>query len=87
MRAALSNLLEDDGILVILKAPAPPKLRSKGRQLEDFLSSAFSLLSVVGMSGCCQDSVPLGKYCCRKISLRTGRSPLRLDLNPRQKNA
>jgi hypothetical protein len=25
--------------------------------------------------------------CCRKISLRTGRSPLRLDLNPRQKNA
>jgi hypothetical protein len=39
MRAALSNLLKNDGILVIPTAPAPPKLRSKGRQLEDFLSS------------------------------------------------
>jgi len=71
MRAALSNLLKDDGILVIPTAPAPPKLRSKGRQLEDFLSNAFSLLSVAGMSGCCQVSVPLGKYdgCPVSVSL------------------
>jgi hypothetical protein len=27
-----------------------------------------------------------GDLCCRKISLRIGRSPLRLDLNPRKKN-
>jgi Asp-tRNA(Asn)/Glu-tRNA(Gln) amidotransferase A subunit family amidase len=71
MRAALSNLLKNDGILVIPTAPAPPKLRSKGRQLEDFLSSAFSLSSVAGMSGCCQVSVPLGKYdgCPVSVSL------------------
>lgn len=62
MRAALSNLLKDDGILVIPTAPPPPKLRSKGRQLDDFLSSAFSLSSVSGMSGCCEVTVPLGKY-------------------------
>ena len=71
MCAALSNLLKNDGILVIPTTPSPPKLRSKGRQLEDFLSNAFSLLSVAGMSGCCQVSVPLGKYdgCPVSVSL------------------
>jgi len=71
MRAALSNLLKDDGILVIPTAPPPPKLRSKGRQLEDFLSSAFSLSSISGMSGCCEVTVPLGKYdgCPVSVSL------------------
>eukprot|EP01018_Ginkgo_biloba_P007867 Gb_16992 [translate_table: standard] len=62
-RAALNSLLKDDGILVIptVQCP-PPKLRTKERQLEDFRSRAFSLLSVAGMSGCCQVSVPLGKH-------------------------
>lgn len=71
MRAALSNLLKDDGILVIPTAPTPLKLRSKGRQLEDFLSSAFSLSSIAGMSGCCQVSVPVGKHdgCPVSVSL------------------
>lgn len=71
MRAALSNLLKDDGILVIPTAPTPLKLRSKGRQLEDFLSSALLLSSVAGMSGCCQVSVPVGKHdgCPVSVSL------------------
>ena len=57
--------------MVIPTAPAPPKLRSKGRQLEDFLSSAFSLSSISGMSGCCEVTVPLGKYdgCPVSVSL------------------
>ena len=57
--------------MVIPIAQPPLKLRSKGRQLEDFLCSTFSLSSIAGMSGCCQVNVPVGKYdeCPISVSL------------------
>ena len=57
--------------MVIPTAPTPLKLRSKGRQLEDFLPSTFSLSSIAGMSGCCQVNVPVGKHdeCPVSVSL------------------
>ncbi|KAH9320512.1 hypothetical protein KI387_015151, partial [Taxus chinensis] len=72
MREALCKLLKDDGILVIPTVPmSPPILKSKERQLEEFRSRAFSVLSISGMSGCCQVSVPLGKHegCPLAVSL------------------
>lgn len=62
-RIALSELLMNDGILVIPTTPGPPpKLRMKDSLLVDFRDKAFTLLSVAGMSGCCQVSLPCGKY-------------------------
>lgn len=61
IRIALNSLLKDDGILVIPTIPDPPlKLGGKEILLEDYLSRAFSLLSLASMSGCCQVTVPLG---------------------------
>ncbi|XP_047066939.1 amidase 1-like [Lolium rigidum] len=60
-RSALTALLEDDGILVIPTVPgAPPRLRMEAAMLEDFRAKAFSLLSIAGLSGFCQISIPLG---------------------------
>ncbi|KAM0904191.1 hypothetical protein ACQ4PT_018161 [Festuca glaucescens] len=59
-RSALAALLED-GILVIPTVPgAPPRLRMEAAALEDFRARAFSLLSIAGLSGFCQVSIPLG---------------------------
>ncbi|OVA05771.1 Amidase [Macleaya cordata] len=60
---ALNALLEDFGVLVIPTVPGPPpKLQTKGCSLETFRVRAFSLLSISGVSGICQVSIPLGTY-------------------------
>ncbi|KAH9316155.1 hypothetical protein KI387_024782, partial [Taxus chinensis] len=62
-REALKSLLKDDGILVIPTTPGPPpKLNMKENPLEDFRTRAFTLLSIAGMSGCCQVSIPIGQH-------------------------
>ncbi|KAK0602754.1 hypothetical protein LWI29_036707 [Acer saccharum] len=40
----------------------PPKLQTEATKLESFRARAFSLLSIAGVSGFCQVSVPLGLY-------------------------
>lgn len=63
LRAALSNLLEDHSILAIPTVPGPPpKLKTDPTTLETFRAKAFSLLSIAGVSGFCQVSIPLGKF-------------------------
>ncbi|XP_057496691.1 amidase 1-like [Actinidia eriantha] len=63
LRAALTALLGDFGILAIPTVPGlPPKLQTEPSTLETFLVRAFSLLSVAGVSGFCQVSIPLGTY-------------------------
>ncbi|XP_048548771.1 amidase 1-like [Triticum urartu] len=60
-KSALAALLKEDGILAIPTVPgAPPKLRMDATLLEDFRARAFSLLSIAGLSGFCQVSIPLG---------------------------
>ncbi|KAF8394435.1 hypothetical protein HHK36_020643 [Tetracentron sinense] len=62
-RAALTALLEDFGILAIPTVPGPPpKLQTEGASLETFRVRAFSLLSIAGVSGFCQVSIPIGLY-------------------------
>ncbi|PIM99920.1 Amidase [Handroanthus impetiginosus] len=63
LRSALSDLLGDFGILAMPIVPGPPpKLRTEPTTLEVFRAKAFSLLSVAGVSGFCQVSIPLGMY-------------------------
>ncbi|KAH6763547.1 amidase 1 [Perilla frutescens var. hirtella] len=63
LRAALTDLLGDAGILAIPTVPGPPpKLQTEPSTLEKFRAKAFSLLSVAGVSGFCQVSIPLGVY-------------------------
>ncbi|KAJ9541145.1 hypothetical protein OSB04_027651 [Centaurea solstitialis] len=63
LREALTALLGEDGILVIPTVPGPPpKLQTESTSLETFRARAFSLLSVAGVSGLCQVTIPLGKY-------------------------
>uniref|UniRef100_A0ACD5Y437 Uncharacterized protein n=1 Tax=Avena sativa TaxID=4498 RepID=A0ACD5Y437_AVESA len=60
-RSALAALLKEDGILAIPTVPgAPPRLCTEAVALENFRARAFSLLSVAGLSGVCQISIPLG---------------------------
>ncbi|KQJ85501.1 amidase 1 [Brachypodium distachyon] len=60
-KTALAALLKENGILAIPTVPgAPPKLRMEAVKLENFRSRAFSLLSIAGLSGFCQVSIPLG---------------------------
>ena len=40
----------------------PPKLQTNTSDLEIFRARAFSLLSIAGVSGFCQVSIPLGMY-------------------------
>ncbi|KAL3356902.1 hypothetical protein AABB24_017521 [Solanum stoloniferum] len=59
--AALSALLGDCGVLAIPTVPGPPpKLKTETTTLEGFRAKAFSLLSIAGVSGFCQVSIPLG---------------------------
>ncbi|CAN1232785.1 Amidase 1 [Linum perenne] len=54
---------EDSGILAIPTVPGPPpKLQTDARTLEGFRARAFSLLSIAGVSGFCQVSIPLGTH-------------------------
>ncbi|XP_077251431.1 translocon at the outer membrane of chloroplasts 64-V [Tasmannia lanceolata] len=63
MRAALKSLLKDDGILVIPTVPDTPlKLNSKKNPNNEFQDRALALLSIAGMSGCCQVTIPIGKH-------------------------
>ncbi|KAM7478014.1 hypothetical protein LguiA_026227 [Lonicera macranthoides] len=63
LRSALTALLGDYGILVIPSVPGPPpKLKTEPSTLETFRARAFSLLSIAGVSGFCQVSIPLGMY-------------------------
>lgn len=63
LRAALTDLLGDSGILAMPTVPGPPpKLQTEPTTLETFRAKAFSLLSVAGVSGFCQVSIPLGVY-------------------------
>ncbi|XP_042017716.1 amidase 1-like [Salvia splendens] len=63
LRAALDDLLGDFSILAMPTVPGPPpKLQTDPTTLESFRAKAFSLLSVSGVSGLCQVSIPLGTY-------------------------
>ncbi|XP_057960452.1 amidase 1-like [Malania oleifera] len=63
LRAALTALLGDFGILAIPTVPGPPpKLQMESSTLEIFRVRAFSLLSIAGVSGFCQVSIPIGLY-------------------------
>lgn len=63
MRAVLQTLLKEDGILVIPTIPEfPSSPGSKNKLSSEFQDQAFVLLSIAGMSGCCQATVPLGKH-------------------------
>ncbi|KAM7481187.1 hypothetical protein LguiB_005770 [Lonicera macranthoides] len=63
LRCALTALLGDYGILAIPSVPGPPpKLKTEPSTLETFGARAFSLLSIAGLSGFCQVSIPLGMY-------------------------
>ncbi|KAL1204646.1 Amidase 1 [Cardamine amara subsp. amara] len=60
---ALSTLLGEKGVLVIPTVPGPPPhLQADVTALESFRSRAFSLLSIAGVSGFCQVSIPLGLH-------------------------
>ncbi|CAD6217059.1 unnamed protein product [Miscanthus lutarioriparius] len=62
-KLALSALIKDDGILAIPTVPgSPPKLCMEAVALENFRARAFSLLSIAGLSGFCQLSIPLGVH-------------------------
>ncbi|ESQ35978.1 hypothetical protein EUTSA_v10007679mg [Eutrema salsugineum] len=63
LSTALSTLLGDKGVLVIPTVPGPPPhLKADVAALESFRSRAFSLLSIAGVSGFCQVSIPLGLH-------------------------
>ncbi|XP_019452243.1 PREDICTED: amidase 1-like isoform X2 [Lupinus angustifolius] len=63
LRDALTALLGDLGVLVIPTVPGPPpKLQTNASELEIFRARAFSLLSIVGVSGFCQVNIPLKMY-------------------------
>ncbi|KAI4301812.1 hypothetical protein L6164_035056 [Bauhinia variegata] len=63
LRDALNALLGDSGVVVIPTVPGPPpKLQTNTSDLEIFRAKAFSLLSIAGVSGFCQVSIPLGVY-------------------------
>uniref|UniRef100_A0A0D9W1W1 Amidase domain-containing protein n=1 Tax=Leersia perrieri TaxID=77586 RepID=A0A0D9W1W1_9ORYZ len=60
-KSALSALLKDHGILAIPTVPGPPPMVGmEAAPLENFRARAFSLLSIAGLSGFCQVSIPLG---------------------------
>ncbi|XVF31312.1 hypothetical protein REPUB_Repub16aG0134900 [Reevesia pubescens] len=62
-RAALIDLLQDQGILALPTVPGdPPKLQTNPDTLEVFRDRAFCLLSIAGVSGFCQVSIPLGMH-------------------------
>ncbi|OIW13035.1 hypothetical protein TanjilG_17595 [Lupinus angustifolius] len=70
LHAALTSLLGDFGVLMIPTVPGPPpKLQSDASELENFRARAFSLLSIAGLSGFCQVSIPLQMYNNLPISI------------------
>ncbi|KAK8481958.1 hypothetical protein V6N13_014513 [Hibiscus sabdariffa] len=63
LRAALTALLGDHGILALPTTPGePPKVQENPGESDVFFSRPFSFLSIAGASGFCQVSIPLGMY-------------------------
>ncbi|KAB2630152.1 amidase 1-like [Pyrus ussuriensis x Pyrus communis] len=63
LRAALTNLLGDFGVLAMPTVPGdPPKLQTDPTTLHNFRARAFSFLSIAVVSGFCQVTIPLGMY-------------------------
>ncbi|KAB1206893.1 Outer envelope protein 64, mitochondrial [Morella rubra] len=62
MRAALQNLLKEDGILVLPTVADPPLKLNTKKSRSEFHDRAFVLSSIASMSGCCQATIPLGKH-------------------------
>ncbi|XVF06119.1 hypothetical protein REPUB_Repub06bG0020300 [Reevesia pubescens] len=64
LRAALTALLGDHGILALPTTPGePPKVQANPATLDLFFSKPLiSLLSIAGVSGFCQVSIPLGMH-------------------------
>ncbi|KAM3246289.1 outer envelope protein 64, chloroplastic [Capsicum annuum] len=63
MRSALTDLLRDDGILVIpTVAEPPPKIGAKEIQSEDYRIRSCSFSSIASMSGGCQVCIPMGVH-------------------------
>ncbi|CAN8294889.1 unnamed protein product [Cochlearia groenlandica] len=70
LSTALSTLLGEKGVLVIPTVPGPPPhLKADVAALESYRSRAFSLLSIAGVSGFCQVSIPLGLHESLPVSL------------------
>ncbi|KAJ0960964.1 hypothetical protein J5N97_001068 [Dioscorea zingiberensis] len=70
LRAAIKILVKDDGILVIpTTSDFPLKRQSKKKMLPEFEGRQSTLLSIAGMSGCCQVTIPLGKHDGYPISI------------------
>ncbi|XBI28782.1 hypothetical protein VPH35_052933 [Triticum aestivum] len=64
------NTTSNAGILAIPTVPgAPAKLGMDAALLENFRARAFSLLSIAGLSGFCQASIPLGTRCGVPVSV------------------
>lgn len=63
LRAALQNLLKEDGILVLPTTADPPIKRNSRKGLPaEFYDRALVLSSISSMSGCCQVTVPVGEH-------------------------
>ncbi|CAA2955915.1 amidase 1 isoform X1 [Olea europaea subsp. europaea] len=63
LRTALNALLGDSSILAMPTVPdPPPKLQVEPTTRDNLNARAFSLLSVAGVSGFCEVSIPLGTH-------------------------
>ncbi|KAK4724209.1 hypothetical protein R3W88_026988 [Solanum pinnatisectum] len=70
MRAAMQNLLKNDGILVLPTiADRPLKLKSRKGLSAEVHDRAFALLGIASISGCCQAAIPFGEHDNYPISL------------------
>uniref|UniRef100_A0A452ZWF1 Amidase domain-containing protein n=1 Tax=Aegilops tauschii subsp. strangulata TaxID=200361 RepID=A0A452ZWF1_AEGTS len=68
-KSALATLLNEDVLAIPTVPGAPAKLGMDAALLENFRARAFSLLSIAGLSGFCQASIPLGTRCGIPVSV------------------
>ncbi|KAF8038734.1 hypothetical protein BT93_B1321 [Corymbia citriodora subsp. variegata] len=85
LHSALTSLLGDFGVLAIPTVPGPPpKLQTDASSLDVLGDKAFNFLSIAGMSGFCQVSIPMGLHDNLPISMslvaRDGADGFLLDL-------
>ncbi|XP_062220342.1 outer envelope protein 64, mitochondrial-like [Phragmites australis] len=70
LRAALKNLLEDTGILVLpTTAGYPLKRNSKERLSSGFEDRMYAFVGIAALSGCCEATIPLANHSDYHISL------------------